>query len=681
VIAHHTFSNLRKEIFCLLMALTGIFSLSGGVFSQTTEPYLTYDELTLAVKKLADSHRDLVKLESVGKTAEGRDIWVLTLANEGAIPLTNRPALLVAANFEADHVIGSSLALSMARYLVEGYSSDEEIKKCLDNHVIYLIPRVNADGAETFFGKVQDGRKTNTTAFDADNDGRLDEDGPEDLNHDGQITVMRVKDPNGKYCIDPKEPLLMKKADPSKGERGEYSIYFEGIDNDKDGFINEDPAGGTDLNRNFQHAYPYYKENAGRYMVSELETRAMVEWMLHHQQVALVMTFGESDNLIVPPTSRGQLSTDRPLDLLQFAQASVTGASRVGMVNDGGRFGRGGRYMVMGDYLGGASGGPGGQQSSNRNQRPSQTAATTINSADLGYFTKVSEKYKELTGIKTQPVLRNPEGAFFQYTYYQLGIPSFSTPGWGLVFPPDSSRRPGRGGMGQRPGGSENNGGNQNAGEMEGNPLSGGGALPGGGSFSRMTGGAGIPANQQESAQVPGIDATYLKYLKGEKIKGFVEWQTIKHPDFGDVEIGGFTPAEIDNPPVEKIQELGISHAKFALYLSSLFARITIAKTDIVNEGGGLFRIKAEVSNEGVLPTALRQGVVSRSVKPTMVQLEVKPDQIISGNSKTNFFQALEGAGSRQKFEWLIKGRTGDQIELKVVSQKGGTDITKITLK
>ena len=29
---------------------------------------------------------------------------------------------------------------------------------------------------------------------------------------------------------------------------------------------------------------------------------------------------------------------------------------------------------------------------------------------------------------------------------------------------------------------------------------------------------------------------------------------------------------------------------------------------------------------------------------------------IISGNAKTNFFQALAGSGKRQKYEWLIKG-------------------------
>lgn len=670
MIFRNNLMNRRRLISNSLLLLTGLFCLLNAGYSQTTGSYMTYDELTQAVKTLVDSHKDFAKVESIGKSAEGRDIWVLTIAKSGTVPVAERPALLIAANFEGDHLIGSSLSIEIARYLLNGYATDEAVKTSLDNHVFYIIPRLNPDGAETMFAKVKTGRKTNSTAFDGDNDGRLDEDGPEDLNNDGQITVMRVKDVHGLYCIDPDEPMLMKKADPAKGQRGEYSIYFEGIDNDKDGFINEDPAGGTDLNRNFMHAYPAFKENAGRYMVSENETRALLDWMLTHKNVAIVMTFGESDNLIVPPTSRGQLSSDRPLDLIQFAQASIAEASRVGMISGGGRSGRGGRFQ-MGDYPGGMFTTTTPQETSGRAQRPAQTAATTVNTSDLEYFNKASEKYKELTGIKTQPVVRNPEGAFFQYAYFQLGLPSFSTPGWGLILPADSSRR-GRS-MGQRPGAADAPA-----------AVAGGGnfAMGGGGGRNMGGGGAQAVAGQQEAAaQAPGIDAQYYKYLTTANIKGFVKWQTIKHPEFGDVEVGGFTPTEISNPPADKIADLGTSHAKFALYLSTLFAEIKVAETEVVNEGGGLFRIKAEVSNEGFLPTALRQGVQSRSVKPTMVQLEVKPEQIVSGNNKTNFFQALDGSGRRQKYEWLIKGKTGDQIELKVVSQKGGTDMAKITLK
>ena len=661
----------------LLTAILATFCMIQPGYSQSSGGYMTYDQLTQAVKALADANKGLATIESIGKTAEGRDLWLLTIAGKGGIPVAQRQGLLIAANFEGDHLAGSTLALEATRYLLGSYATDDAVKKSIDNYVYYVMPRMNPDGAEAFFSKVKVGRKSNSTAFDADNDGRLDEDGPDDLNNDGQITVFRVKDANGLYRIDPDEPMLMKRADAAKGERGEYSIYPEGIDNDKDGFINEDPAGGIDINRNFMHAYPYFKENAGKYMVSEPGTRAMMEWIIDHRNIAMVLTFGESDNLIVPPTSRGALSSDRPLDLVQFAEATKSGAGRVGMVTTGGRGGFE-RFMMMGG--GGGEFMRGGQTAttaaSARSQRPAQTAATTINTSDLEYYTKASEKYKELTGIKTQPVLRNPEGAFFQYAYFQFGVPAFSTPGWGIILPADTARR------GMRPGGARTAGNDAGAAA---NPPAGNFAGGGQGrSMQGMGGAAGAMqagATSEGASQAPGIDASWLKYLNANNPQGFVKWQPVKHPEYGDVEVGGFAPNDIANPPADKLGELGANHGKFAVYLTSLYAQVKVAKTEVINEGGGLFRIRAEVANEGFLPTAMRQGVQSRSVKPTMVQLGVKPEQIMSGSSKTSFFQALDGSGRRVKYEWLIKGKAGDKIDLKVVSQKAGADTAVITLK
>lgn len=206
---------------------------------------------------------------------------------------------------------------------------------------------------------------------------------------------------------------------------------------------------------------------------------------------------------------------------------------------------------------------------------------------------------------------------------------------------------------------------------MRGNMMAG----RGGQSGARPTGQGG------SSSGSDGIDKELLKWMDKENIDGFVDWKTFNHPTLGEVEIGGFSPYKVTNPPAGKIAELGIKHGEFAVYLSTLYGKVKIAETEVKNHGGGIFTITAEVENSGFLPTALAHGVTSRSVKPTMVQLGVKPDQIISGSSKNNFFQSLAGSGKRQKYEWIIKGKSGDKIELKVVSQKAGSDKTTITLK
>ncbi len=624
--------------------------------------YHSYQDLTAALKAAAAAHPDLAKLVSIGKTREGRDLWALEIANPAGTPVEERPALLVAANFEGDHVIGSELALYVADYLLGAYPSDAAVKQRLDNHVIYIVPRMNPDGAEQMFAPVKTGARANLSPFDADNDARLDEDGPEDLNKDGFITLMRVKDPNGPYMISPEDPRLMKKADPAKGETGGWALYTEGVDNDGDGFINEDGPGGTDLNRNFMHQYPYFQADAGPYMVSEAETRALLEYVIRHRNIAAILTFGESDNLIAPGR-RGEAGAGSPINLQAFADASVTEARKVGIfpeIPQG--FGRGMRFMGGGGGFPGGPGSPGGSGAqppaapTGRGMRTVQTI-TTVNAADVDYLSAIAAKYRELTGIRGAGVTRTPAGAFFEYGYFQYGVPSFSTPGWGLPGGGRPAAAAGPGGEAQRPSGPP-------AG------MSGGrGRMPG------------APGEGDGAATPEGIDLRLLQWMDAEKVDGFVAWTPFKHPTLGDVEIGGFKPYAATNPPASKIADLGAGHAKFVMYLTSLFPKVRIAKAEASALGGGIYRVKAEVENAGYLPTALAHAVVARSVKPAMVQLGVAPESIVSGSEKTTFITALAGSGKRQAFDWIIKGTPGTSVTLKVVSQKSGTDTATLKLQ
>lgn len=671
------------------LGLIVLAALSGVGLAQDFAKYHNYAEMTAVLQNLANANKNLVKLESIGKTIGKRDIWVLQVANPAGVPLAERPALLIAANFEGDHLVGSELACFIADYLAKNYASNADIKQRLDQYAVYIMPRVNPDGAEFMWAPLKWARRTNAKPYDDDNDGRLDEDGPEDLNKDGLITVMRVKDPSGGYMIDPDEPRLMRKADPKKGQKGEYALYSEGVDNDGDGFINEDGPGGVNINRNFMHEYPVSKLEAGRTMVSEVETRSVLEWMIAHRNVAAILTFGESDNLIVAPNSSGRLGTPKQLDLVEFTAAANAGANKVGMFAAGAMrgFGRGGgEFMViteemMREFTGGGRGGQTSavqQPAGARAMMQSRAAATTVNTSDIDYFRTISAKYVDLTGLRQQPLVVKPEGAFFQYGYYQFGVPSFSTPGWGL---------PGGASQGQFP-------------RMEGAPsqLSSGGAQPQAGQMQAQFGGAmgqrgggggrggaaaliGSAGGDAAAQEALAIDRQVLQWMDKEKIDGFVAWTKVKHPDFGEVEVGGFKPYSTTNPPASKIAELGKAHAEFSVYLASLFPKIGIATLEAVNHSGGIFRIRAEVENTGFLPTSLAHGVTARAVKPTMVQLQVAPESVISGSQKTSFIQTLAGSGDRAKFEWLIKGKSGDSVELKVVSQKGGTARRSVVLK
>ena len=591
-----------------LALVAGIFLLLPG-FQGETERYRNFDDMTETLRRVVRAHSDIATMESIGQTLEGRDIWVVEIANRSGTPVEERPGLLIAANFEGDLLVGSELAVATVDYLLNNYSSDPEVQDRLDNHVLYVLPRVNPDAAEFMFASVQSGRRTNLRPYDDDNDAQVDEDGAEDLNGDGQITLMRVADPKGPYMIHPDDARLLKEAEAHEGESGEYLLYWEGTDNDGDGFYNEDGIGGVDLNRNFQHEYPHNEANAGPHMVSELESRAIMDFMIAHRNIAMVLTYGETDNLVSSPTSGGAIASSTPIDLYGYADASNAAADTVGTfpISVPGR----GRGFGMGFFRGGAAAAP----RPLKGRQPNKT----VNRSDLDYFNAIGEEYREITGIEKVAVTRAPKGAFFEYAYFQFGIPAFSTPGWGL---PESAPAGSGGGeeaapqaVRQRPAGM---------------PARGAGAPP---AMGRMR-----PGGGQASGSGNGADLALLNWMDAEGIDGFVDWTEFQHPTLGTVDIGGFRSYASVNPPTSELAALGESHAQFAVHLMSLFADVSIADVAVTNHGGGVFEIKAEIENSGYLPTAMAQGVAARAVAPTMVQLDVPPEDVLTGAAKTSFF-------------------------------------------
>lgn len=606
-------------------ALAGLLALSPGVSGQAS--YRDHAALTAELQSLASD--PAASLSSIGTTLEGRDIWLVQVANPGGTPVAERPGVLVVANLTGKHLVGSSHAVEIVRYLL-----GSDAGSLLDETVVYVVPRLNPDGAEQFFASPRNDVAGNRLPFDGDNDGRVDEDGPEDLNGDGAITVMRVPDESGAYMELEADPRLLATADPDEGESGAYEVYWEGTDDDGDGFYNEDWVGGVDIDRNFQHAYPYYGHVAGPHMVSERESRALMDFVISHRNIAAILTFGLSDNLVTPPNGQGELADAVQLDLERFAAASNMDVFENGVYGSGG--GGGGGGFGFGFFGGGGFRGaqPGRDNDPNQGRRPS----TTVHRDDQPYFRTVSDAYREITGIESIGLNREAEGAFFQYGYFQFGVPSFSTPGWGLPEAASDEAEGEGGGQGGRSGGQTRGGDDSSA------------------------------------------DARLLGALEGAGIDAFAEWTPYDHPQLGQVEIGGFLPFVTVNPPEAELAELGRAHGEFVERLAGMLPRVRIVDSGVTAHGGGVFTVEVEVENAGFLPTALQHGVVAGAVDPTTVQIMVDPDDVLTGAAKTGTIRKLDGSGVRERFTWVIRGSSGSRVEIRVRAQKGGTDTTTVTL-
>lgn len=97
------------------------------------------------MEALAAAHPDLVRVEEIGRSREGRPIHAFRLCAGDA---AGRPRLLVTAQIHAVEYVGSYVARRVARGLLEGHGRDSEATALLEASEVVIVPLLNPDGAE-----------------------------------------------------------------------------------------------------------------------------------------------------------------------------------------------------------------------------------------------------------------------------------------------------------------------------------------------------------------------------------------------------------------------------------------------------------------------------------------------------------------------------------------------------
>lgn len=261
-----------------------------------------YPELVAALKKLVAGHPELLTLRSIGKSVEGRDLWCVIINNPKTGPDTSKVAIYVDGNIHGNEVQAAETCLYLIWYLAENHGRVDEVTKLLEDRVFYVVPTVNPDGRAWWFSapNTPSTSRSGKSPQDDDRDGVADEDGYDDLDGDGNITQMRRRDPKGRFKSDPNDPRRLIPAKPD--EDGEFEILgFEGIDNDGDGAVNEDPPGGYDMNRNFPADWQpdHLQRGAGPFPLSWPETQAMADFIRSHPNIAGVQAFHNNGGMIL----------------------------------------------------------------------------------------------------------------------------------------------------------------------------------------------------------------------------------------------------------------------------------------------------------------------------------------------------------------------------------------------
>jgi hypothetical protein len=286
----------------------------------------------------------------------------------GTGALDTKPGILIVGAVDARKQYANALAELIVGQLRETVKADP---KAFENVTYYVCSQPSPDAARRTEETPLDESATNHTPLDDDRDGAIDEDGPEDLNGDGIITLMRVADPAGAYIPHPLDQRVLIPVKPVNGETGRYSLYIEGTDNDHDEQWNEDPVGGVDFNRNFPFDYPFFQPGAGTFACCADESKGLADWLWDHPNIAAVITIGGDDNL----------------------RNLWTAGQRDGPI------------------------------------------VTSPPSSDHVYYEKVAEKLKELAPREGTPERTEQQGSLLKWIYLQYGRWAFGVDPWWPVEP------------------------------------------------------------------------------------------------------------------------------------------------------------------------------------------------------------------------------------------------------
>lgn len=297
------------------------------------DQYPRYAELTEQLHALAKNHPDCCRLQSLGKSYEGRDLWLLTITRFATGADSDKPAFWVDGSVHAAELAGTSACLYLAHTLLTQDGKDADITRCLDTRVFYICPRVNPDGAEWALADVPKLIRSGTRPYPFPEEpigGLVNE----DIDGDGRILSMRVPDPDGHWKISAREPRLMEPRDPTETGGTYYRLLPEGRVENYDGALIpiRPKKERIDFNRNYpgQWREEHEQAGAGPFPTSEPEVRACADFIAAHKNICGGVAFHCYSGVLLRPYSFKPDEDMPPEDLWTFQKIGARGTQDTG---------------------------------------------------------------------------------------------------------------------------------------------------------------------------------------------------------------------------------------------------------------------------------------------------------------------------------------------------------------
>lgn len=570
------------------------------------------EALGTRLDELAAAHPGKVETLALGRTRGGRAIRGLRVSSGTAA--AGRPAILLVANVDGPRVFDTALALRVVERLLEGAASGEgPAHELLASTTLYVVPSANPDGAAARFERPLRERRATGSGVDSDRDGREGEDDAADLDGDGRVLSMRVPDPEGRWIADPTDGRALREAKGERGERGTWKLFPEGRDDDGDEQVAEDPPLDAEVNANFASGWQEHAPRAGRFPSDEPAARALSELVLARPDIALVVTYGDLDDVSEAPKPVAREAARRRDPAPGFLEGDAQ------LVGELGR-----RYREIAERAVAGSG--------------------------------------------------DDAGSFQRWVYDHRGLWPVNVVPWDV--PVDAKARPEDGGGEDAETGNDPDDA-PDAGEPapEGAPDE--AAPEDAAPEEPATGerrGRGAKGKGEKDEDKPSDDALRLRWIDShpEESWRFVPWAPFEHPELGAVEIGGLAPYARLEPPAAEHERLADEQLAFLSVLARSLARVEVVECTARELGGELVEVRAAIENPALLPVLSAAARRARTARPVRVALSLPEGAELLAGPRQELLSELAGSGGRAELRWLVRGAAAGAITLVVDSDHAG---------
>ena len=263
---------------------------------------------------------------------------------------------------------------------------------------------------------------------------------------------------------------------------------------------------------------------------------------------------------------------------------------------------------------------------------------------DHALYSELCRRYEELTGREPAGE-EDEEAAFHAWAYHHRGLLSVAVNPWTIPLEEERDRRRGD------PGPEEE----ESSGEDE---------------------------AEREEAPEPSDDARRLAWLEANGRPGaHLGWRAFQHPELGPVEIGGFAPYALIEPPPGVADGLAGGERAFLLELGRVLPRIVIAEAVAEELSDGLYELRVTLENDAMVPIPIEAARRTRHVRGARVKLEL-PDgaTLLSGNA-LEVVTTLPASGGRAEERWLVRTDSVGSISVLVESDNAGSARTRIEVE